>query len=153
MDFSARTWRYLMRLWPPFLFSRIRIDALSDDFTYVKVSAPLGIFSRNYNGTMFGGTMFAMTDPFWMVMVHKQLGDDYVVWDKIGEIDYRSPGRTRVHAEFHLNSATVAHLIERAGGGDKVLHWFETDVVDANGTTVAHVRKQVYIRKRATVSR
>lgn len=136
-----------MNLWPPFLLTRVRVEKISPTWDYVCVSVPLGVLSRNYNGTMFGGTMFAMTDPFWMVLVHKQLGDGYAIWDKAGEIEYVSPGRTRLRAEFRLDIATIAHIRQRADAGEKVLHWFDTEILDTDGKLIARVRKQVYVRK------
>lgn len=99
-------------------------------------------------GTLFGGSLFAMTDPFWMVLVLRNLGEDYVVWDKAGEIEFVSPGRERVYAEFRVSEAMLAELREAARGGAKVLRWYETDVVTASGTVVARVRKQLYVREK-----
>lgn len=142
----ASTFRRLMNLWPPFLFNSIRVLAVSEDYTEARVVLRLRPWNRNYVGTQFGGNLFAMVDPFWMLLVMQHLGQDHYVWDKAGAIDFVAPGREDVYARFHLDDATVAELRAAAAGGDKVLHWFDTDIVTASGEVVARVRKQIYVR-------
>lgn len=142
------TFRRLLNLWPPFLCNGIRVLELGDDWCEAHVVLRLLPWNRNYVRTQFGGNLFAMTDPFWMLLVMHQLGRDYLVWDKAGAIDFVAPGREDVYAHFKLEPAVVDQLRTAAAGGDKVLHWFETPVTTAGGEVVAHVRKQVYVRLR-----
>jgi acyl-coenzyme A thioesterase PaaI-like protein len=145
---SARALRRLLNLWPPFLFAGIRVTALADDFGHARVELRMRPWNRNYVGTHFGGSLFAMTDPFWMIMVKESLGRDYFVWDRAGEIVFLKPGHGTVAASFGLEPQIVQELRDAAANGDKVLRWFETDVVDAAGDAVARVRKQVYVRRK-----
>jgi len=143
---KAATFRHVLNLWPPFLFSAIRVQSLSDDYGEAKVVLRLRPWNRNYVRSQFGGSLFAMVDPFWMLLVMHQLGNDYYVWDKAGAIDFVAPGREDVYAHFKLAPAVVDELREAAAGGEKVLRWFETDVVTASGEVIARVRKQIYVR-------
>ena len=145
---SARTLRHVLNLWPPFLFAGIHVAAIGDDFRSARVELRMRPWNRNYVGTHFGGSLFAMTDPFWMLMVLHALGDGYIVWDKAATIDFEKPGRGLVHAEFVLDDATLAELRAAAAGGDKVLRWFDAPVRDASGDVVAMVRKQLYVRRK-----
>jgi acyl-coenzyme A thioesterase PaaI-like protein len=145
---SARTLRHGLNLWPPFLFAGIHVAAIGDDFRSARVELRMRPWNRNYVGTHFGGSLFAMTDPFWMLMVLHALGDGYIVWDKAATIDFEKPGRGLVHAEFVLDDATLAELRAAAAGGDKVLRWFDAPVRDASGDVVAMVRKQLYVRRK-----
>jgi acyl-coenzyme A thioesterase PaaI-like protein len=145
---SARTLRHVLNLWPPFLFAGIHVAAIGDDFRSARVELRMRPWNRNYVGTHFGGSLFAMTDPFWMLLVLHALGDGYIVWDKAATIDFEKPGRGRVHAEFVLDDATLAELRAAAAGGDKVLRWFDSPVRDASGDVVAMVRKQLYVRRK-----
>ena len=95
----------------------------------------------------FGGSLFAMTDPFWMIMMLRNLGPGYVVWDRAAEIDFVSPGRTAVTAEFVLDPAVVEEVRAAADAGERVVRWFGTDVVGTDGVVVARVRKQLYVRR------
>ncbi|MGB3185827.1 MAG: DUF4442 domain-containing protein [Ornithinimicrobium sp.] len=140
--------RHFMNVWPPFSGSGIYIEHLAADFRSARVALHPRWWARNYVGTLFGGAMFAMTDPWWMVLTLRCLGPDYVVWDKAGEIEFIAPGRSTVRAEFVVTDAILTELREGAAGGAKVLRWFETDVVADDGTVVATVRKQLYVRER-----
>ena len=103
-------------------------------------------WNRNYVRTQFGGNLFAMTDPFWMLLAIHQLGNDYFVWDKAGAIEFVAPGREDVYAHFKLEASVVDELRAAAAGGEKVLRWFDVDVVTRGGEVVARVRKQLYVR-------
>ncbi|HEV2539082.1 MAG TPA: DUF4442 domain-containing protein [Frateuria sp.] len=140
------TFRRLLNLWPPFLFNSIRVQHLAQDWSEARVVLRLRPWNRNYVRTQFGGNLFAMTDPFWMLLAMHRLGSDYYVWDKAGAIDFVAPGREDVYASFHLTEAMADELRAAAAGGEKVLRWFETEVATASGEVVARVRKQLYVR-------
>jgi acyl-coenzyme A thioesterase PaaI-like protein len=142
----ASTFRHLLNLWPPFLCNSIRLRELSDDWSTARVVLRLRPWNRKYVGCQFGGNLFAMVDPFWMLLALHRLGDDYYVWDRAGAIDFVAPGREDVHASFHLTDAMVEDLRVAAAGGGKVLRWFETDITTASGEVIARVRKQLYVR-------
>lgn len=147
----ARWLRHVMNLWPPFWACGIRVLYLAPDWSQAKVRLRLHALNRNYVGTHFGGSLFAMTDPFWMLLVMNQLGRDYVVWDKSGEIEFMRAKREPVYAEFRIDPDSVHEIRTAASGGDKVLRWFEVPIVTQSGEPVAHVRKQLYIRRRAAL--
>lgn len=146
MRFSARQLEKGMKWWPPFLGAGIRVKSLSDDFRDAVVELKLGRLNRNAVGTHFGGSLYAMTDPFFMIMLLKNLGGDYLVWDKSGSIEYVAPGRGTVSAHFHLSEKRIAEIRAQAAGGEKVLPEFEIYVKDAEGAIVARVRKVLYVR-------
>ena len=145
---KASSLRRLLLIWPPFLCSGIRVTAIADDFRYVRVELRQHWYNRNYVGSHFGGSLFAMTDPFWMIPLLHNLGRDYMVWDQAGEIVFVKPGRGTVSAEFRLDEATLDAIRVATAGGDKYLGWYESEVVDSQGDTVARVRKQVYVRRK-----
>ena len=145
---SAGTMRRVLNLWPPFLFTGIHVSHIGADYRSARVELRMRPWNRNYVGTHFGGSLFAMTDPFWMLLVMHAIGDGYIVWDKAGQIEFEKPGRGLVTAEFLLDDATLDALRTAAAGGDKVLRWFETPVRDAAGDVVAVVRKQLYLRRK-----
>ena len=145
---SARTLRHALNLWPPFLFTGIHVATIADDFRHARVELRMRPWNRNYVGTHFGGSLFAMTDPFWMLMVMHAIGDDYIVWDKAAAIDFERPARGTVNAEFRLDDAVLDELRAAAAGGDKVLRWFDTPIRDGDHEVVARVRKQLYLRRK-----
>ncbi len=137
-----------MNLWPPFLFAGIHITHMSDDWRHVRVELRMRPWNRNFVGSHFGGSLFAMTDPFRMLPMMKSLGTDYIVWDKAGEIEFVKPGRGVVHACFDLDDDVLADIRAATAGGEKLLRWFDADVLDAHGELVARTRKQLYIRRK-----
>jgi len=141
-----------MSLWAPNFFSGIRIRRFNEDWTHATVELHVNVITRNYVKTAFGGSMSAMTDPYFFMLVMHQLGRDYVVWDTRGEIEFIKPGRGVLTAEFHVSPEKAAELRERAKGGTKVLEWFETVITDRDGDVVAKVRREVYIREKKRVS-
>jgi acyl-coenzyme A thioesterase PaaI-like protein len=140
--------RRFMNFWPPFLFGGIRVETIGADWRHARVRLKLRWYNRNYVGTHFGGNLFAMTDPFWMILVLECLGRDYIVWDKAGEIEFIAPGRKDVFAEFHITDELLDELRAATAGGEKHLRWCETDVKTADGEVIARVRKQLYVRRK-----
>jgi len=145
---SARALRRILNLWPPFLFAGIRVLEVSDDMRRTRVVLKRHWYNRNFVGTHFGGSLFAMTDPFWMIMTLYRLGDGYIVWDKAAEIEFVEATKAPVYAEFLLDDATIDEIRAATDAGEKHLRWFETDIRTADGELVARVRKQVYVRRK-----
>lgn len=142
------TLRRILNLWPPFLFNGIHVSHLATDWRSAQVELRARPWNRNYVGVHFGGNLFSMVDPFWMLLAMHSLGDGYIVWDQAGTIEFLKPGRGTVRAGFQLDEATLAQLRAAAADGSKHLRWFETDIVDESGDVIARVRKQVYIRRK-----
>ena len=144
--------RSLMNVWPPFLGAGIRVRHIAPDFRSVTVDMRLRWSNRNYVGTHFGGSLYAMTDPFLMVMLSHVLGGEYRVWDKSGSIEYLAPGRGRVWARFDLDEVDLQQIRHMTEAGDKHLHLFNIDIKDDEGMVVARVEKVIYIRRKRNIS-
>ena len=145
---KASTLRRVLNVWPPFLCSGIRVEAWSDDWRHARVRLKLRWYNRNYVRTHFGGALFAMADPFWMIMVMESLKHEYIVWDKAGAINFIAPGREDVFAEFNLDNAVLDELRAATATGEKYLRWFETDIKTASGELIARHRKQLHVRRK-----
>jgi len=149
---ARRTPRWLlklgMNLWPPFAGAGIRVRRIAADFRRIEVEMPLRLYNRNYFGGHFGGSMYAMVDPFFALMVLHNLPGDYVVWDKAAAIEFIAPGRSRLRATFVVEQEDLEHILKMTASGDKHLHLFRVDLVDQEGLTVARVEKIVYVRRK-----
>lgn len=140
--------KHLLNIWPPFLAAGVSVDYIRPDFKALHVSMNLRWFNRNYVGTHFGGSLYAMTDPFYMLMLIQLLGKKYIVWDKAASIRFRKPGKGRVSALFTLTEQDLAAIhAELDVKGKTELHK-TVRVVDAEGDTVAEVEKTIYIRRK-----
>jgi acyl-coenzyme A thioesterase PaaI-like protein len=137
----------LMNLWPPFLFSGIRVLAIGEDWRSARIVLRKHWYNGNYVGTHFGGSLFAMTDPYWMILVMECLGRDYIVWDKAAEIEFVAPGRGDVFADFLVEESALEEIRAATANGE-ALRWFQVDVKNAAGETIARVRKQLYVRRK-----
>ena len=146
---KSTTWtRRLMNVWPPLLFSSIRIVEADEHWRHLVVRLKHSRITANYVGTLYGGSLYSMTDPFWMMMIARNLGREYTVWDARGEIRFVAPGRSDVTATFDLSEAELDEIRAETADGARHLRWFSNTIVDAEGTVIAEVRKQVYVRKR-----
>lgn len=138
--------RRLVNFWPPLFFAGIKATYISDDFRRIEVVLKQRFYTRNMVGTQFGGSLFAMTDPWYMMMLTYNLGRDYFVWDKSAHIDFIAPGRTAVKAVFSLDDATLERIRAHTADGKKYLPSFAIDIVDDNGHLVARVHRTLYVR-------
>lgn len=138
--------RHLLNWWPPFAFSGIRVEHIADDYREARVVLHPRWYNRNYVGSHFGGSLFAMTDPFIMLMLLHALGKGYIVWDKSASIDFLKPGRSVVRAHFQLDDETLNRLRQSADRDGRVTEWFSVDIIDSNAQVIARVRKQLYVR-------
>ncbi|WP_269533936.1 DUF4442 domain-containing protein [Chitinimonas sp. BJYL2] len=145
---KATTFRHLINLWPPFLLTGIHADHVSHDYREADVRLTLRWYNRNYVGTHFGGSLFAMTDPWYMLMLMQILGREYFVWDQSAKIEFLAPGKGVVKARFRIDDAALAQIYAATADGDKYLPDFVVDITDAQDKVVARVTKTVYIRKK-----
>ena len=137
-----------MNLWPPFLGAGIKVRHIRADYREVVVSMKLRWYNRNYVGTHFGGSLAAMTDPFYMLMLIHILGNEYIVWDKTSTIDFIAPGRGIVTARFRLKDEQIKEITENTAKGDAYLPEFSVDIVNESREVIATVKKILYVRKK-----
>lgn len=137
-----------MNFWPPFWGAGIRIDHVSKDFMEVDVSLKLRFWNRNYVGTQYGGSLYSMTDPFYMLMLIQLLGRGYIVWDKAATIRFKKPGTTKVFAQFRLTPEQIASYKEELKGKNKIEPILTVYVKDDEGNVIAEVDKTLYIKKK-----
>jgi hypothetical protein len=145
---SSHALRRWINLWPPFLGAGIRVQHIAPDMRAVDVEMKLGFWNANYVGTHFGGSLFAMTDPFYMLMLMANLGRDYIVWDKAASIRYRKPGKGTVRAEFRLSDSQIDDIREKLKMLPKYEPIFTVEVRDEVGVVIAEVEKLLHVRKK-----
>ncbi len=114
--------RWIMTLYPPYLGAGVSVRHMSADFRHVKVRMGLGWYNRNYVGTQFGGSLYSMVDPFYMLMLMENLGRDYIVWDKAAEHRLHLAGqRPGVRPNFYIDEALLDEIRRQTEGGEKYL--------------------------------
>ena len=144
--------RRAVNFWPPFLGAGIRVKHIAPDMKAVDVEMKLSWWNANYVGTHFGGSLFAMTDAFYMLMLMANLGPEYIVWDKAASIRYRKPGRSTVRAEFRLSDYQLEDIREKLLTLPKYERTFAVEVKDEQGTVIAEVEKLLSVRNKNSVT-
>lgn len=141
----------LLNFYPPYFFSGIKVVEYNEEFTFFKVRLKLTWYNRNLVGTAFGGSLYAMCDPFFMFILIINLGEDYIVWDKAATIDFKKPGKGTVYAEFSLSQSEIDAVKATVDKAGKKTFTFPCKVVSESGETIAELTKDVYVRKKANI--
>lgn len=147
---DAEALRARVNTYPPYVGAGIVVTHLADDPSEIRVEMPLTEANTNLVGTHFGGSLYAMVDPHLMILLIRRLGPEYVVWDKAAGIDFRQPGRGRVHATIRVTDEEVEAIRAATADGRKHLPEWTLEVLDEEGRVVASVRKTLYVRRRAS---
>lgn len=137
-----------LNTYAPYIGAGIKIDHISLDQGLCVVSMELTTLNKNIVGTQFGGSLYSMVDPFYMLMLMHQLGSNYVVWDKSSNIDFIAPGNSKVTARMKIPSTEVITIQELAKDGEAVFREYQVDIVDDQQKLIATVTKTLYIRLR-----
>lgn len=146
--FSANGIRHVINVYGPYFGAGVKATYISKDFRHAKVSLPLRWYNRNYVGVHFGGSLYSMIDPFYMLLLMNTLGKDYIVWDQSADIQFIKPGTGTVSATFTVTDEMVAEIIEKTANGDKFLPTYPVTIVNEQGEVVAKANKTLYIRRK-----
>jgi acyl-coenzyme A thioesterase PaaI-like protein len=146
-SFASRLLRWKFNLFPAYRGTGGRIVSIASDFREARVELPLNWRTRNYVGTIFGGSLYGAVDPIYMIMLIKILGPGYTVWDKVATIRFKKPGRTTLSARFLVAEEEIAAIRALCETQPSIDRIYNIDIVDANGVVHATVEKTIYIRK------
>jgi hypothetical protein len=148
-----RHMRVFLNIWPPLLGAGIRIRRFTPDWKEIDVEMKLRWWNRNYVGTHYGGSLYSMADPFFMLMLIENLGKDYIVWDKSASIRFKKPGRGMVFAKFRVSDEQISEIKLALNSQEKIERTFGVEVKDESGIVIAQVEKLLHFRKKGTASR
>lgn len=138
----------MFNLFPCYRRTGARVTHVSADFHEVRISLPLNWKTRGYNGTTFGGSLYACVDPVYMTMISWILGREYIAWDKSAAIDFRKPGRGTLYSTFRLSEAEIASIRNELQTRDRAEREYGVELVDEAGVVHASFRKTIQVRKR-----
>lgn len=145
---EKRVWRAL-GWYPPYLGAGVQVTHVGDDLLSITVEMRLRPWNRNYVGTQFGGSLYSMCDPFFMLMVLQALGPGYIVWDKSGSIDFLKPGRGKVRSTLTVPPERLDAIRAEVAEKGKALPVFDAVIFGEGGEEVARVKKVLHVRKKA----
>ena len=145
----TRLMRRAFNVFPAYFGTGARVTYIAADWREVRVELPLSLRTRNYVGTIFGGSMYGAVDPFYMMMLIRNLGPRYIVWDKAASIRFLKPGRRTLWAEFRIDEGEIAAIRAALDAQRSVDRVYAVRLVDGEGTVCAEVEKTVYVRRKA----
>ena len=146
---GPRPFRWMMNLWPCIRGTGVHVTHVAPDWKEIRVRLPLNLRTRNYVGTIFGGSLYGAVDPPYMLMLIRLLGPDYIVWDKAASIRFLKPARTTLYATCRVNDAELAEIRRLLESETKIDRTYCIALADDQGTVHAEVDKIIQIRKRA----
>jgi hypothetical protein len=149
MKWTPKRLKFILNIYPPYLGAGIRVTHVGDDWREIHVAMKLRWYNRNRVGTHFGGSLYAMAEPHPMLMLMQLLGRDYIVWDKLAEIEFVAPGKGTVRSVIRITDQQLAAIKLHTANGGSYLPEFDLQVIDAENKTVAKIKKTVYVRKKA----
>lgn len=135
-----------INLYPPYLGAGVRMRSFNDDFTRFEVELRSRWYNRNLYGTHFGGSLYSMSDPFYLFIVVLNLGPDYIVWDKSASIQFLQPAKGTISGVFEIGQERLETIRAEVDSLGKNTYHFETDLTNESGEPVARVAKEVYVR-------
>ena len=147
-SFKTKLDRYKFNMFPAYRGSGGRVTYIAHDFREMRVKIPLNWRTRNYVGTIYGGSMYAAIDPVYMLMLIKNLGPEFVVWDRAAKIRFRKPGRDTLYAHFLLTGEDLDEIRSLAETQRSVDRIYEVPLTDKNGKVHAQIEKTLYISKK-----
>lgn len=145
---GPRMLRIALNLWPPFLGAGIRVRSIAADWSHSRVEMRQGWLNLNFHRVHFGGSLYAMTDPFPALLLQQQLGPEYKVVDQRARIEFLKPGRGRLTVDTRVPAGEAERLRRAGEHGAKLLPEYCVEVTDQSGAVVARVHRTVYVRRR-----
>jgi acyl-coenzyme A thioesterase PaaI-like protein len=147
-SFTSRMYRWGFNLFPAYRGTGGRVLYIASDWREVKIKLPLNWRTRNYVGTIFGGSIYGAIDPFYMLMLMRILGPGYTVWDKAAAIRFKRPGKTTLFADFELSSDEIDEIKRLADTSKSIDRIYEVTLKDGEGVVHARIEKTLYIAKK-----
>ena len=144
---SFQTWRFrlLMNLYPMYFGTGGKILFWSGDSTEVQVRIKRSIWTYNYVGTIFGGSMFSATDPFYMLMLHRIFSKNFVVWDRSAQIKFIKPSKVTLFARYSLSQDLLEAIKEEVSVKGESNYLFKIELLDRDSVLHALIERTVYI--------
>lgn len=153
MQVSERTLKWALNFYPPLLFQRICVRRFHTGFRGVDVQINNSFLNRNYNGSIFGGTIYAAADPFYSILFDQLMqkrGFSTRVWLKSASIQYLKPGRKTLYFTISISEEMIAAAEQALSMHGKYVESFPLEIFDRDGTLCATVVNEIYVRNTFT---
>lgn len=145
---SPRLFKFGLSWWAVFLGTGISVKSIAPDYSSVTIQMKQRWYNRNAFGTHFGGSLYAMCDPFYCLLLVANLGKDYYVWDKAASIEFIKPGTGTVTVTFDWSPEQIQTIIAQAASGEKIYPFRVAEIKNEAGEIVARVEKTLYVKRK-----
>lgn len=135
-----------MNFWPPFLGSGISFRVIEQNPLAFKVRLRFSFYNKNYVGVQYGGSLYSMCDPWFMLILMDALGKDFIVWDKAASIKFLKPGKSAVNAVFKIDPAKIESIRLDALSHGKTEPVLEVSIFDEHNQEIARVTKTLWVK-------
>jgi acyl-coenzyme A thioesterase PaaI-like protein len=140
--------RIKFNFFPAYRGTGARVVYIAEDYRDIRVKIPLSWRTRNYVGTIYGGSIYAGIDPIYMLMLIKNLGSDYIVWDKAAQIRFKRPGKETLYADFLLTEEELNEIKMLLANARSIDRIYMVKLADAKGKVHTEIEKTLYIAKK-----
>lgn len=147
-SFKTKLQRWGFNLFPAYRRTGGRVTYIADDYSEIRIKLPLNRGTRNYVGTIFGGSMYGAVDPIHMIMLIKRLGSGYIVWDKAATIRFKRPGKSTLHARFTIDADEIERIKTELNERKSIDRIYQCVLTNKAGKVHAEVEKTIYVARR-----
>lgn len=148
MKHTPKFLKRLLNIYGPYFGAGVKVEHISSDWKQIRVSMKLRWYNRNIFGIHFGGSLYSMADPHFVIMLMNLLGSNYLVLDKSATINFLRPAKGKVFATFEITDDELEIIRLQTDKKRKSLPEFTTTIVDENQRTIARIYKVLYVRKK-----
>jgi acyl-coenzyme A thioesterase PaaI-like protein len=150
-SWHSQVFRWFMNFHPTYRGTGGWLTYIAANWREIRVKLPLSWQTRNYVGTIFGGSMYSAIDPIYMIMLINCLGDEYIVWDKAATIRFKKPGKSTLYAHFVITDEELVAIRAETAQNYSVDRIYMIELVDADGVAHATIEKTLYIRRKDAI--
>ena len=140
-----------MCFYPPLLFQRIWVKKFHPGFRGVDVKISNSFLNRNFNGSIFGGTIYAASDPFYAILFDQLMqrrGFKVRVWLKSASIQYLKPGMTTLYFTAKITDQMIEEAEQSLLSTGKFVKAYPMELYNIQGELCANVMNEVYLRNK-----
>jgi len=147
---SPRLLKFGLNIYGPYLGAGVKVQRISTDWLQMDLAMKLRWYNRNAMKVQFGGSLYSMVDPHFVLLLMQKLGREYVVWDREARIEFLRPGRSEVRAEIRLTEEEVEAIRQQTRDGKACRPEFRVEITDPEGHLIARVHKTLHVRRKPT---
>lgn len=144
-SFKSKLKKIGFNFFPAYRRTGGRICFLSQDWKEVHIKLGLNWTTKNYVGSVFGGSIYGALDPIYMVQLINILGNQYIVWDKSASIRFIKPIKNKVYAKFLISEELITEIKTKIDSDKKYTINLIAYFQDTNENNYAEVSKTIFI--------